>query len=211
MFGPVRCGRAVSAYADPVSGRRGVKAWLISLAAVGLVIGVIAAFGGWAPTTAQAARAQRPGVAMQIPGWIITVHSAEIVNYSGPDDEYPEEESEVVVHLDLTSTDDESASSLPGGVVQILLPDGTALENGLAQQTEPWSGNWDPGVAFPSQLDSEIVGLTLDDAAPTHVIVLVHDLVPSRGFLRAPGQMDIGPARWRIELDTPDRRRPVVE
>lgn len=192
-----------------VAMRRGVRAWLVAVAALVVVVALVAVLGGWAPSTAEAARAQQPGVAMSVPGWRITVHRAEVVNHDGPDDLYPDERSEVRLLLDLTSTGEESESFFPMGLVQVQLPDGTPLPDGYAEQTAPWSGSWDPDVTFASAVDTELPGLALDAPAPSSVVVVVHDRVPRRGFLRTPGELATGPARWRLELPTPDLRRPV--
>ncbi|SDE06109.1 hypothetical protein SAMN04489747_2402 [Auraticoccus monumenti] len=183
----------------------------MAVGALAVVVALVAVLGGWAPSTAQAARDQQPGVAMKVPGWTITVHRAEVVNHDGADDDYPDEKSEVRLFLDLTSTDEESESFFPGGLVQVQLPDGTPLPDGYAEQTAPWSGSWDPDVTFPSAIDTELPGLALDAPAPSSVVVVVHDRVPARGFLRTPGELSNGPARWRLELPTPDLRRPVEE
>ncbi len=159
--------------------------WALPLVVVLLVVAVTAAIGGFREARADAGRPAAAGQPIDLARWEITVREAELVDttlYDSPSS------TSIRVDLTVTLTGDESESSLPTGLVQVVLPDGSTTEPPYHVDLR-WSAGLDPHITrdytlelvYPPR-DDDLVQPALG-TAPTTVSVVVRDEEYAEGAL----------------------------
>jgi hypothetical protein len=164
-------------------------AWLVTLGSLAVLLGLVAAGGGFAEASG-ARRHANPGQPVTFARWEITVHDARLTDRSL--DGYPTDQ-QVQVRLTMVNRDERSEILPSARLVELILPDGR-IPADLDWRRQGRMLNFDPDVGVEAVLKVDVPEAAWPDGAP--LTVRLHDEVESPG--RVSGRS------WTVAADAVD-------
>jgi hypothetical protein len=186
--------------------RRLALRWAPVVVAV-VLVGLVAAAGGFARASGVGPRRFGVGEAVQLRRWVVAVEGVDLVDSTTDGTSLP---PTLRVRLQVTWTGLATTDSLGTGVVSVVVPDGPAPGADVGEVgAGAYSGGFDPDVERPALLEVVWPAGAQQSAvgrpAPASVQVVLSDERPAQNFLFADEWVATSPL-GHVEVPVTDRR-----
>lgn len=186
--------------------RRAAPGWLLVLGVTGLALGLVAAFGGFAPSPGRIGPELPAGRTISLANWDIIVHRAEVGERTPG---LPSDKDVLRIQLTITRTAKDS-QFVPIRLLTIRTGTDVPVDpDGYVSAPDRRATDFDPDI--PREVDLVFwypayeASYPGEPPKPDQVVVLVRDERPGTGFLDG-DSFEVGDLVGHVRLDCPDRR-----